>query len=198
MSKDELSSLFYKTPSSWGDCENTPCSVFAKGPRFLNLVMTFVLHPLSHNNSITELHACFFLSGDLTKNFPSHFIFSLIDVYKHTVTRDKLIFPSAITRIIRHSSVPYLELAHFTIMDAISASSIWRSKPQLRLKRPRTETTTPPAHFAPSTSAPSSSFAGGVMLDAVMAQLECMDAHLNTLSTELYQVNTRVSCIAWW
>ena len=28
-----------------------------------------------------------------------------------------------------------------------------------------------------------------------MAQLECMDAHLNTLTTELYQVNTRVSRI---
>ena len=29
-----------------------------------------------------------------------------------------------------------------------------------------------------------------------MAQLQCMDAHLDTLSTELYQVNVRVGCIA--
>ena len=29
-----------------------------------------------------------------------------------------------------------------------------------------------------------------------MAQLECMNACLDTLSTKLYQVNTRVSCIA--
>ena len=29
-----------------------------------------------------------------------------------------------------------------------------------------------------------------------MVQLECMDARLNTLTTELYQVNTPVSCIA--
>ena len=29
-----------------------------------------------------------------------------------------------------------------------------------------------------------------------MAQLEHMDARLDTLATELYQVNTRVSCIA--
>ena len=29
-----------------------------------------------------------------------------------------------------------------------------------------------------------------------MAQLECMDARLDTLTTELYQVNTGVSCIA--
>ena len=29
-----------------------------------------------------------------------------------------------------------------------------------------------------------------------MAQLQCMDARLDTLSTELYQVTVRVSCIA--
>ena len=28
-----------------------------------------------------------------------------------------------------------------------------------------------------------------------MAQLECMDAHLDTLTTELYQVNTRINRI---
>ena len=31
-----------------------------------------------------------------------------------------------------------------------------------------------------------------------MAQLQGMDAHLDTLSTKLYQVNVRVSCIARW
>ena len=54
VSKDELSSRFCETPSSWGDRQNTPCLGFAKGPRFLNMVMTFVLHPLFHYNSITE------------------------------------------------------------------------------------------------------------------------------------------------
>ena len=53
VSKDELSSLFCETPSSWGDRQNTPCLGFAKGLRFLNMVMTFILHPLSHYNSIT-------------------------------------------------------------------------------------------------------------------------------------------------
>ena len=53
VSKDELSSLFCETPSSWGDRQNTPCSGFAKGPRFLNMVMTFILYPLSHYNTIT-------------------------------------------------------------------------------------------------------------------------------------------------
>ena len=56
------SSLLSETPSSWGDHQNTPCSDFAKILRFLNMVMTFVLHPLSHYNSITEPYARFLLS----------------------------------------------------------------------------------------------------------------------------------------
>ena len=42
VSKNELSSLFCETPSSWGDRQNTPCLGFAKGLRFLNMVMTFI------------------------------------------------------------------------------------------------------------------------------------------------------------
>ena len=57
VSKDELSPLFYETPSSWGDRQNIPCSGFVKGPRFLNMVMIFVFHPLSHYNSIIEPRA---------------------------------------------------------------------------------------------------------------------------------------------
>ena len=37
---------------------------------------------------------------------------------------------------------------------------------------------------------------GDVTLDDVMAQLQRMDARLDTVSTELYQVNVRVGCIA--
>ena len=48
----------------------------------------------------------------------------------------------------------------------------------------------------PSTSAPSPSSVGGVTLEVVMAQLQCMDARLDTLTTEMYQVNTRVGRIA--
>ena len=48
---------------------------------------------------------------------------------------------------------------------------------------------------APSTSTPFS-FVGGMTLNAIMAQLQRMDARLDTLTTELYQVNTRVSHIA--
>ena len=71
---------------------------FAKDPTFLNMVMTFILHPLSHYNSIIEPRARFLLSflKELSIDFLSHFILSLINVYRDTVTRDKLIFPSAI------------------------------------------------------------------------------------------------------
>ena len=50
---------------------------------------------------------------------------------------------------------------------------------------------------APSTSAPSS-LTGVVTLEAVMVQLQRMDARLNTLCNELCQVNTRVGRIAQW
>ena len=104
MSNDELSSRFCETPSSWGDHQNTLCSGFAKGLRFLNMVMTFALHLLSHYNSITGPHAQFLLSllEGLTIDFPSHFILSLIDVYRDRVTCDKLIFSSVIMRILYH------------------------------------------------------------------------------------------------
>ena len=94
MSKDELLSLFCETPSSWGDHQNTLCSAFAKGPRILNMVMTFILHPLSHYNTITKPRARFLLSliESLTIDFLSHFILSLIDVFRDTMTHDKLIF----------------------------------------------------------------------------------------------------------
>ena len=73
------------------------------------MVMTFILHPLSYYNSIIEPRARFLLSllEDISIDFPSHFILSLIDVHKDTVTRDKFIFPSAITRFFRHFSVSF-------------------------------------------------------------------------------------------
>ena len=129
VSKDKLSSLFYETTSPWGECQNTLCSAFAKGPRFLNMVMTFVLYPLSHYNSITEPRARFLLSllKGLTIDFPSYFIL-LMDVYKDTVTCDKLIFSSAITKILRHFSVSYLASPHFLVMCAIDAATIRQSE----------------------------------------------------------------------
>ena len=86
-------------------------------------------------------------------------------------------------------------------MCAISAVTVRWSEAQLRLKQPWIKTVTPPAPSAPSSSSSSSSFSssslsGGVTLEVVMAQLEPMNAHLNTLTSELYKVNTCVSRIA--
>ena len=153
--------------------------------------MTSVLHSLSHYNTITEPHAQFFLSlfKDLSIDFPFHFILSLIDVYKDMVTCDKLIFPLAITWLLRHFSVSYPESPYFTFMCAIDGATIKRSVAQFRSRQPRTETAAPQASTAPSSSA------GGMTLKAIMAQLVRMDARLNTLSDKLCQVNTRGSHI---
>ena len=140
MFKDELSSLFCETLSSCGDRQNAPCSSIVKGPRFLNMVMTFVLFPLSHYNSITELCARFLLTllEGLTIDFPSYFILSFVDVYKDTTTCDELIFPLAITRILCHAPVSYLKSPHFSIICAIEVVTVRWSKAQLRPKRPQT------------------------------------------------------------
>ena len=123
----------------------------------------------------------------------SHFILSFIDVYKDTATRDKLIFPFAIIRLLRHFSISYPESPYFSYMCAIDAATVKRSIAQLHSRQPRTETAAPPASTTPSTPAPSS--ASGVTLEAIMAQLVRMDARLDTLSDELCQVNTRVGHI---
>ena len=96
----------------------------------MNMVMTFVLYHLSHYNSIIEPHAQFLLSllEHLTIDFPSHFILSIIDVHLDSASRDKLIFPSAITRILCHFSVPFPSSDHFTIMCSIDYATVKRSE----------------------------------------------------------------------
>ena len=61
VSKDELTSTFCECPSEWGEHQFTYCSGFAKGSQFFNIVMTFVLHPLSHYNSIRASCSIFFV-----------------------------------------------------------------------------------------------------------------------------------------
>ena len=98
---------------------------FAKGLRFLNMVMTFVLHPLSHYSSITEPRARFLsLLEHLSIDFPSHFILSIIDVHRDSMTRDKLNLPLAITMILRYFSVSFSLFDHFHVMGAIDAITI--------------------------------------------------------------------------
>ena len=130
VSRDELMSAFCESPTAWGERLFTPCRPFAKGPRFINMVMTFVLHPFSHYNSIIEPRARFLLSllEHLTIDFHSHFILSIIDVHLDSTSHDKLIFPSAITRIQGHFSVPFPSSDHFSIMCAIDYATIKRSE----------------------------------------------------------------------
>ena len=108
----------------------TPCQPFAKGPRFMNMGMTFVLHPLFHYNSITEPRGRFLLSllEHLTIDFPSHFILFIIDVHLDSTSRDKLIFPSAITRILCHFSIPFPSSDHFIVMCAIDYTTVKRNE----------------------------------------------------------------------
>ena len=165
----------------------------------MNMVMTFVLHPLSHYNSITEPRTRFLLSllEHLTIDFPSHFILSIIDVHLDSTSHDKLIFPSAITRILRHFFVPFPSSDHFSIMCTIDYATVKRSEAQFWLRQ--TDLAAPSPRSAPSRSTPSasaSSPSGDVSLEDVMAQLQRIDACLDTLSMELYQVNVRVGRIA--
>ena len=82
-------------------------------------------------------------------------------------------------------------------MCAIDAATVKRSEAQFKLRQ---QDSTPPSHPTPSrftrpTSAPSSS-SSDVSLGDIMVQLQHMDTRLDTLSTELYQVNVRVGHIA--
>ena len=139
----------------------------------MNMVITFVLHPLSHYNSITEPRAQFLLSllEHLTIDFSSHFIISIIDVHLDSASRDKPIFPSAITRILRHFSVPFPSSDHFTVMCVIDYATVKFSEAQFRLRQ--SDSVAPPSRSAPSHSAPSTSappsFSGDVTLRDIMA-----------------------------
>ena len=164
------------------------------------MVITFVLYLLSHYNSIREPCARFLLSllEHLTINFPSHFILSILDVYRDIASSDKLIFLSAIMRILHHFSVPFPAFDHFSYMCAIDATTIKRSEAQFWSRQSRLAA--PPSRLVPSRSASSTSVPfssiGDVTFRDIMTQLQRMDARLDTLSTELYQVNIHVDRIA--
>ena len=155
VSGDELMSAFCEHPTAWGEHLFIPYRPFAKGPRFMNMVMTFILHPLSHYNFITKPRARFLLSllEYLIIDFSSHFILSIIDVHLDSASYDKLIFPSAITRILRHFSVPFPSSDHFTVMCTIDYATVKRSEAQFRSWQ--SDSAAPSSRSAPSHSAPS-------------------------------------------
>ena len=83
-------------------------------------------------------------------------------------------------------------------MCAIDYATVKRSEAQLwsrQLDSAAPPSRSTPSHSAPSTSAPPSS-SGDVTLGDIIAQLQRMDARLDTLFMELYHVNVRVGRIA--
>ena len=109
------------------------------------MMMTFVLTPQSHYNTITEprAHFLFSLLEGLFIDFPSYMIVSMIDIYQDTTTCDKTIFPSAITRILTQMHVLIPSFPLFSIMGSISQESMRRSAAQLasKAKWPHLEST---------------------------------------------------------
>ena len=83
ISRDKLASLFYEKAMLWGGTLTFSITEFTKGSQILNMVMTFVLTPQSHYNTITEPHFRFLLSlmEGLSIDFPSHMIDSIINCY---------------------------------------------------------------------------------------------------------------------
>ena len=119
-------------------------------------------------------------------------------VFRDMATCDKLIFSLAITQILCHFSIPFPSSNHFSVMCAVDVVTVKRGKAQFRSRQ--SDSATPPSHSAPSRFAPSisasSSSLSDVSLGDIMAQLQCMDARLDTHSTEMYQVNVCVGRIA--
>ena len=105
-------------------------------------MMTFVLAPRSQYNTIIEPRDCFLLSlmENLSIDFSSHMIVSIIDCYQDTATHDKLIFPLAITRILTHMHITIPPSPLFHVMVAISKESIWRIAEWMTTKQPHVET----------------------------------------------------------
>ena len=76
ISRDKLTSLFYEKAMVWGEALNFFTTKFAKGPRILNMTMTFVLKPRSDYNTIIKPCTRFLLSlmEDFSIDFPLHMI----------------------------------------------------------------------------------------------------------------------------
>ena len=114
--RDELASLFCEKAMVWQDTLNFSTTEFAKGSRILNMVMTFVLTPQSHYNTIIEPCTRFLLSllEDHSIDFPSNMMVSMIDIYRDIATNDKHIFLQ-LSHAFSHTCMsPFLILLSFT------------------------------------------------------------------------------------
>ena len=142
ISRDELAIHFFEMAMVWGGLQNFTTHDFAKGLRILNMVMTFVLTPWSHYNTITEARAHFLVSllEGLSIDFPSHMIVSMIHINQDKL-HNKLIFLSAVTCILTHLHIPIPSTSLVSCICVISKESIRRSDAQVATKRPRMEPT---------------------------------------------------------
>ena len=140
--RDELAIHFCEMAMVWGGLQNFTTHDFAKGPRILNMVMTFVLTPRFHYNTITEARAHFLVSllEGLSIDFPSHMIVSMIHINQDKL-HNKLIFLSAVTCILTHLHIPIPSTSLVSCICVISKESIQRSDAQVATKRPRMEPT---------------------------------------------------------
>ena len=155
MSKDEMIFAFCEHPSDWCDRHlhhvRLLLKVLDSWTWWWLLFYTYSL-TITLSQSLV-LDFCFFLLEHLTIDFPSHFILSIIDVYRDTATRDKFIFPSAIMRILCHFFIPFPSSDHFSVMCAIDYTTVKWSEVQFRSRRSDTTAFATPS--APSTSTPS-------------------------------------------
>ena len=142
ISRDELAIHFCEMAMVWGGLQNFTTHDFAKGPRILNMVMTFVLTPRFHYNTITEARAHFLVSllEGLSIDFPSHMIVSMIHINQDKL-HNKLIFLLAVTCILTHLHIPIPSTSLVSCICVISKESIRRSDAQVATKRPRMEPT---------------------------------------------------------
>ena len=123
-----------------------------------------------------------------------------MDCYQDSVTRDKLIFPSAITHILTHMHVTIPPSPLFHVMGVISKETIQKSVAQLAAKWPRVETIdAAPTSRSSSSSTPFSSFRADFSFANIMEQLQHIHAdfgsHLDHLSNEMCQMKTKISRI---
>ena len=152
ISRDELASLFYEMAMLWGGTLNFSTTEFTKGPRFLNMVMTFVLTSRSHYNTIIEPRAHFLLSllEGLSINFSLHMIKSIIDCYHDMAIRDKLIFLLVIMRILTHMHITFHFLISMSCATQLAAKQLWVEPFDATLADPIAFSSRPFSSSAPS------------------------------------------------
>ena len=136
LSRDVSTSRFCERSMSQGHKLSFVTHDFAKDPQISNMVMTFILTPSCHYNTITKPRACFLYSQlkGLSIDFPSCMILSILDTFHDNASHDKLIFSSFIKHILIHASVSIPSSFHFSIMGAIGKESIVRSFPSWSLR----------------------------------------------------------------